>query len=210
MGVVLADIGGGTTDIAVFLDGSIWHTAILPVGGYHVTNDIAIGLRTPFAVAEDLKIRHGHAAPSSLAPDETVDITTFGSDSFKPTARRNLADIIEARVAEIVSMIMGEVKSAGFNGFLAAGMVLSGGTASLPGVDWLASEITGLPVRIAKPKSIHGLVDAIANPAYATSVGLLSWGLRHTEVEVPGVPRLRGVGEMAKRFSVWMKELLPQ
>ncbi len=178
MGVVLADIGGGTTDIAIFIEGSIWHTSVLPTGGEHITHDIAIGLRTPVTTAEELKIKYGNAHSNNVRPDETVDVVSFGEGGHQQISRPFLTQIIEARVEEIFELIRREIKRSGYDGLLPAGIVLCGGTADLAGIRDVAREVMDLPVRIGTPHDLHGLVDVLASPAYATSVGLLQWGLR--------------------------------
>ncbi|MDO9066191.1 MAG: cell division protein FtsA, partial [Chloroflexota bacterium] len=175
MGVVLADIGGGTTDIAIFMEGSIWHSVVLPVGGNHLTNDIAVGLRTSAAAAEEAKISYGHAIAAAVDPTETVELATFGSRDRQIIERRRLAQIIQARVEEIFGLILNEVKRSGYEGLLPAGVVLAGGTAALHGISDLGREYMQLPVRVGYPRGVSGLVDTISGPAYATSIGLLLW-----------------------------------
>jgi cell division protein FtsA len=204
MGVVLADIGGGTTDIAIFIEGSIWHTSVLPTGGEHITNDIAIGLRTPFSTAEELKIKYGNACSRNVKPDEMVDVISFGEGGHQQVSREFLAQIIEARVEEIFELIRREIKRSGYDGLLPAGVVLCGGTADLAGIRDVARDVMDLPVRIGTPHDLHGLVDVLASPAYATSVGLLLWGLRRD------IPQARRVERQEKsRFSSILKAILP-
>ncbi|RLC60116.1 MAG: cell division protein FtsA [Chloroflexota bacterium] len=205
MGVVLADIGGGTTDIAIFIEGSVWHTTILAVGGNHLTNDIAIGLRAPFTTAEEVKKRYGHACPRSLAADEVLDVAAFGEDARQTISRQFLAQIIEARMEEIFSLIMQEVKRSGYDGLLPAGVVLCGGTAELAGITELGREVLSLPVRVGAPHDLQGLVDVLSSPAYATSVGLLLWGLRQTAT---ARPRTRSV-PLHRRLAQWFRAFLP-
>lgn len=194
MGVVLADIGGGTTDIGIFIEGSVWHTVILPVGGHHLTNDIAVGLRAPYATAEEIKKKYGHARPSSIVPEEMLDVAAFGEQARQQVSRKFLAEIIEARTEEIFGLILKEVKRSGYDGLLPAGLVLCGGTADLSGIHELGQEILDMPVRVGAPRGLRGLVDVLNDPAYATSVGLLLWGLRQQStmrprVSKPGVTR---------------------
>lgn len=205
MGVVLADIGGGTTDISIFIEGSVWHTAILAVGGNHLTNDIAIGLRAPFITAEDLKKRYGHACPQSLAVDEMLDVAAFGENARQAVSRHFLSQIIEARMAEIFDLIMKEIKRSGYDGLLPAGVVLCGGTAELAGITELGREILGLPVRVGAPHDLRGLVDVLSSPAYATSVGLLLWGLQQATI---ARPRTRSV-PWTRRLAQWFRAFLP-
>lgn len=194
MGVVLADIGGGTTDIGIFIEGSVWHTVILPVGGHHLTNDIAVGLRAPYATAEEIKKKYGHARPGSIVPEEMLDVAAFGEQARQQVSRKFLAEIIEARTEEIFGLILKEVKRSGYDGLLPAGLVLCGGTADLSGIHELGQEILDMPVRVGAPRGLRGLVDVLNDPAYATSVGLLLWGLRQQStmrprVSKPGVTR---------------------
>lgn len=205
MGVVLADIGGGTTDIAIFIEGSIWHTAVLPTGGEHITNDIAIGLRTPFTTAEELKIKHGHARPETVNPNESVDVIAFGEGERQSVPRHFLSQIIEARVEEIFDLILQEIKRSGYDGLLPAGVVLCGGTAELTGIRDLARGILNLPVRIGAPQDLHGLVDILGSPAYATSTGLLQWGLHH---DAPRPVHAQRNGHF--RLPGWLKAFLPE
>jgi cell division protein FtsA len=179
LGVVLVDIGGGTTDMAVFIDGSVWHTVVLAVGGNHLTHDVAVGLRTPFTVAETLKVKYGHTMPDTVGVDESIDATSFGDNSHRSLSRRRLVEIIRARSEEMLELILREIKRSGYDGLLPAGVVLCGGTADLAGIRQFSREILGLPVRIGTPHDLEGLVDTVKDPAYACSVGLLLWGLRN-------------------------------
>jgi cell division protein FtsA len=205
MGVILADIGGGTTDIAIFIEGSIWHTAVLPTGGEHITNDIAVGLRTPFTTAEELKIKHGHARPESLSPNETLDVAMFGEGERQSVPRQFLSQIIEARVEEIFDLILQEIKRSGYDGLLPAGVVLCGGTADLAGIRDLAREMLNLPVRVGAPQDLQGLVDILGSPAYATSIGLLRWGLHH---DAPRPARAQDNGHF--KLPGWLRAFLPE
>ncbi len=205
MGVILADIGGGTTDIAIFIEGSIWHTVVLATGGEHITNDIAIGLRTPFTTAEELKIKHGHARPQAINPNETLDVAAFGEGGRQQVSRQFLSQIVEARAEEIFDLIRQEIKRSGYDGLLPAGVVLCGGTADLTGIRDLARDMLNLPVRIGAPQELHGLVDILESPAYATSVGLLQWGLRH---DAPRPARVRRNGHF--KLPGWLKAFLPE
>ena len=209
MGVILADIGGGTTDMAVFIDGAIWHTGVLPVGGYQLTNDIAIGLRTPFATAEDIKTRYGYALSSAIDPEETFEATTFGSEERRSISRRHLCEIVEARATEILEMILMEIKRSGYDGMLPAGLVLTGGTANLKGIDALARNVLQLPARVGYPRGIHGLVETVYNPAYATSVGLLLWAMKYGGIE-RRPHKHHSLAELFKQLTFWVRELLPQ
>lgn len=202
-GVILVDIGGGTTKVAVFADGCALHTSVLAIGGGHITNDICYGLRAPFEVAEQIKISHGHAISDKVRPDETVDVTSFGDEMPQIASRRFLAEIIQARVEEIFTLVLKETKRSGYDILLSAGAVLCGGTAQLPGIKEVAREVLQMPVRIGIPTNLEGLTDTILNPAYATSVGLLYWGL--SDMSVPP-PEGGGWGDRIKR---WLTNILP-
>jgi cell division protein FtsA len=205
MGVVLADIGGGTTDIAIFIEGSIWHSVVLPTGGEQLTNDLAIGLRTPFATAEEIKIKYGHALPNKVTPEESVHVNSFGESNRQRVSRQFVSEIIEARMEEILELILREIKRSGYDGLLPAGVVLCGGTAELAGLRDQARDLLGLPVRVGTPKDLRGLVDRLESPAFATSVGLLRWGLQH---DAPPPVRERRNGRM--KLTNWLKVFLPE
>jgi cell division protein FtsA len=177
MGVVLVDIGGGTSDIAVFYDGSIRHTAVVGLGGENVTHDVNIGLRTPFKQAETLKREHGCAMASLVNKEDVIEVPgVAGRPPFR-VARQELASIIEARMEEIFSMVSKEVRRTDYADLLAAGVVLTGGGAMVQGCAELAEEVFGMPVRIGTPRGVTGLVDAVTQPIYATGVGLVLFGL---------------------------------
>lgn len=214
-GVILVDIGGGTTDIAVFVDGSVFHTTVLPVGGYHLTHDLVAGLRAPYSAVEELKLEYGSCMPSRVDPEEIVEIDSFGGERRKEVPRRRIAEILQARVEEILEMIYIDVKRAGFDDMVAAGLVVTGGTASLPGIVELSELVLRLPVRAGVPRRIHGLSDAINSPAYATSVGLLHWAAEEItpngnghrpELKLPNV-ELKGFMAAAGK---WLKTLIPK
>ena len=200
MGVVLADIGGGTTDISIFIGGSVWHTVILPVGGHHLTNDVAVGLRAPYATAEEIKKRYGHAQPGSVVQDEMLDIAAFGEQTRQKVSLKFLAEILEARTEEIFKLILKEIKRSGYDGLLPAGLVLSGGTADLSGIQELGRETLGLPVRVGAPRGLRGLVDVLNDPAYATGVGLLLWGLGQESTMRPRTGRTSATRKIAQWF----------
>ncbi len=211
MGVVLVDAGGGTVDVAIFIEGSIWHSLVLPVGGNHITNDIAIGLRIPFELAEQLKCQHGHALPEAVDPDEVIEARSFGQGPERIISRQELATIIQARSEEIFEMILREIKRSGYDGLLPAGVVLTGGAAELAGITEVGQRVLGLPVRIGAPREIAGLVDAADAPAYSTAVGMLLWGLSHdAEPEHPRRHDRGPSGDRYQRFMNWLKEFLPR
>lgn len=210
MGVVLVDAGGGTVDVAIFIEGSIWHSLVLPIGGNHITNDIAIGLRIPFDQAEELKRQYGHALPEAVDPEEVVDVGGFGQGPGRLVSRQELATIVEARAAEMFEMILREIKRSGYDGLLPAGVVLTGGTAELEGIVALGQRVLGLPVRVGTPVEIEGLSETVGGPAYATGVGMLLWGLRQDREPVRGRDRDRGKGDGYQKFLNWLKEFLPR
>lgn len=209
MGVVLADVGGGTTDIGIFIEGSIWHTIILGTGGEHLTKDVAVGLRTPFNTAEELKIKYGHAMPASMTTDELIEVTSFGDGARQQVSRLLLAEVIEARAEEILTLILREIKRLGYDGLLAAGLVLCGGTAELAGFAELAQQVFHLPVRVGTPHDLQGLTDVLESPAYATSVGLLLWGMRHAQADEPEPRRRRPPSVFWQRVRDWFRAFLP-
>jgi len=174
VGVILADIGGGTTDISVFKDGSIWHSAILPVAGYQLTRDIAIGLGLPFEVAEEMKKMYGSVMPVYEGKSETSSISENGHS----VSYQNLCDIIKARVEEILRLIILELPRSEYEALVPAGLVLTGGSSNLSGIDILGRDLTRLPVRVGIPVNISGISDTLHNPAYATGVGLLLWAMK--------------------------------
>lgn len=174
VGVILADIGGGTTDISVFKDGSIWHSAILPVAGYQLTRDIAIGLGLPFDVAEEMKKTYGSVMPVYEGKTEDDAISENGHS----VSYQGLCDIIKARIEEIIRLVMLELPRSEYEALVPAGLVLTGGSSNLSGIDAVGRDITRLPVRVGTPIQMYGISDVLNNPAYATSVGLLLWGLK--------------------------------
>lgn len=192
IGVAVVDLGGGTTNMAIYINGDVWHTNILPVGGNNVTNDIAHGLRLPIDKAEDVKVQHGYATADNIKEEETFNVVTFGADQSMKLSRNELCMIIEARVEEIFHMVLDEIRRSGYDGMLPAGVVLTGGASLLPGIKDVAKKVLGLPVRIAKPEKMVGLTDQISTPAYATSVGLLQWAILMSETNPQTSERTRG------------------
>ncbi len=216
MGAAVCDIGGGTSDLAIYVDGDVWHTMVLAVGGNQVTQDVAHGLRLPVQQAEEVKKQQGHAVRSEIGSEEFFNIRPFGEDHPVQINRQDLAYIIEARISETFSLILQEIKRSGYDGLLPAGMILTGGTAALPGIRRIAHEVLGMPVRIAQPENLTGLVDKLNSPAFSTSVGLLRWALTMNEhdlsLSVRGRRRRRTRGEITMDFEVvknWLKRLLP-
>jgi cell division protein FtsA len=203
LGVALVDVGGGTTDTGIFIDGSVTAVASLPVGGNHISNDIAVGLRTPFTAADELKIRHGYALSEAIEEDRMIDIASYDAGDGRPVSRRTLSEIIEARLDETFELVREQIGRSGFEDGMTAGVVLVGGTAQLQGIRRLAQEIFGTPVRIGTPAGMFGLVESISNPAFAASVGLLKWGL--TQADEFGA---EGDG-LIDRIRDWLRSFFP-
>lgn len=176
LGVCLVDIGGGTTDIAVFAEGAIRHTAVIPIAGDQVTNDIAVALRTPSQHAEEIKIKYACALTQLATADETIEVPSVGDRPARRLARQTLAEVVEPRYEELFSLIQSELRRSGFEDLCAAGVVLTGGSSKMEGAVELAEEIFHMPVRLGLPHGVKGLVDVVANPIYATGVGLLLFG----------------------------------
>jgi cell division protein FtsA len=176
LGVALIDIGGGTTDITIFCEGSIVHTSVVTVGGSHITNDIAVGLRTPTIEAEKIKQRWGCAMTSMVNPEEQIEVPSVGGRPPRRLTRRILCEIIEPRVEEIFVLVQRELAKAGVEELLASGAVITGGTTIMEGMPELAEEVMGIPVRRGSPRGIGGLVDVVRSPKYATGVGLVLFG----------------------------------
>lgn len=211
-GVVMADIGGGTTDIALFVEGSVCHTQVLPVGGNHLTRDLVIGLRCPYRAAEDAKARFGHALPSTIDPEETVELDVFGAEARKSVQRRRIAEILQARVEELCEMIIREVRRAVHDDILSAGLVLTGGTANLAGIAELAEQVTGLPARVGAPRNLQGLIDTLCDPAYAASVGVLQWAVHEFESGMwhSHQRSMPFAGDFWQRLTRWARVLMPE
>lgn len=190
MGVALVDCGGGTTDIAIFIDGSVWHTVILPVGGLYLSNDLAVGLRAPFGAAEEIKIKYGTVMIDDARDEEIIELAAFGDEERRVVSRREVSEILAARADEILGMVLTEIKRSGYDGILPAGVVLCGGTAQLAGMKSFAREVLNLPVRIGDPVDVEGLTDRISTPAFAASVGIVRWGLRKSEEEATNIARV--------------------
>jgi cell division protein FtsA len=193
--------------MAIFSDGGICHTGAIGVAGNHVTNDLALGLRTPFAVAEKVKIHAGSALSSEVDPKETLEIETYDCEAGELISRRLVAEIIESRMQEVLSLIRSELARAGFEGQLPAGVVLVGGTAELRDIELLGKEVLGASVRVKRPTGAVGLTDTIMRPAYATSIGLLLWAAYQTEeagATAAGFHEWRGVS----RIKGWFREFL--
>lgn len=196
LGICMIDIGGGTSDIAIFTNGAIRHTAVIPIAGDQVTNDIAIALRTPTRNAEEIKIKHGCALQECVDPSEMIDIPSMGDRAGRRIPRRALAEVIEARYEELFTLAYHELKRSGLESFAAAGIVLTGGASKVEGAQELAERIFNMPVRIGRPHNVTGMSEIIDNPIYATGVGLLIYGhqQRQNQRETPfQQPSMKGL-----------------
>ena len=188
LGVCIVDIGGGTTDIAVFTDGAIRHTAVIPIAGDQVTNDIAMALRTPTPNAEEIKIKYACALARLAGENETIKVPSVGDRSDRDLSRQALAEVVEPRYDELFTLIQAELRRSGFEDLIAAGIVLTGGTSKMEGVVELAEEIFHMPVSIGHPQGVTGLTDIVRNPIYSTAVGLLIYGAKQQFDGVVGTP----------------------
>jgi cell division protein FtsA len=206
LGVVLIDVGGGTTDIAIYHDGTVKHTAVVGIGGNHVTNDIAAGLRTPFNDAERIKQRHGFARASMVNDDERVDVPSVAGKGPSSVSRQILCEIIEPRLDEIFELVQKEVAKSGFEGALTSGIVITGGSMLLPGAVEMAERSFGLPVRLGMPARVRGLIDIISNPTYATGVGLVLHGMKRQERGVYRAREDKILSKVKHRMSDWLSE----
>ncbi|KGM06631.1 Cell division protein FtsA [Methylophaga thiooxydans] len=205
LGVCIIDIGGGTTDIAVFVDGAIRHTAVIPIAGDQVTNDIAVALRTPTQYAEEIKIKYACALTQLAREDETIEVPSVGDRPSRQLARQTLAEVVEPRYEELLMLVQAELRRSGFEEMLAAGIVLTGGSSKMEGVIELAEEVFHLPVRLGVPQHVGGLVDVVRNPIHATGVGLLLFG---NEEHAPGHGELKvseGFKGMLSRMKSWFQ-----
>ncbi len=204
LGVAVVDIGGGTTDVALFLEGSMWHTEVIPIGGNHLTNDISIGLRTPSSDAEKIKIKYGCALSSLVKHEETLDVPSVGGRPPRLLSRQILCEIVEPRVEELFTMVQQRLKKTGFEDMFASGIVLTGGSALMEGLQEAAEHFLGLPIRRGAPRGIGGLMDVVNSPIYATGVGLVLYGAENQEE----MPRTFGRSGILNRFWKWLGEYI--
>jgi cell division protein FtsA len=202
LGICLVDIGGGTTDIAIFTDGAIHHTAVIPIAGDQVTNDIAVALRTPTQHAEDIKVQYACALTQLANPEETIDVPSVGERPSRRLARQTLAEVVEPRYEELFTLVQAELRRSGFEDLIAAGVVLTGGSSKMEGVVELAEEIFHMPVRLGMPQHVSGLVDVVKNPIYSTGVGLLLFGRKQMQ---EGFSPLRANGGLWERMKSWFQ-----
>ncbi|RKZ71071.1 MAG: cell division protein FtsA [Gammaproteobacteria bacterium] len=202
LGICLVDIGGGTTDIAVFTDGAIHHTAVIPIAGDQVTNDIAVALRTPTQHAEDIKVQYACALTQLANAEETIDVPSVGERPSRRLARQTLAEVVEPRYEELFTLVQAELRRSGFEDLIAAGVVLTGGSSKMEGVVELAEEIFHMPVRLGMPQHVAGLVDVVKNPIYSTGVGLLLFGRKQMQ---EGFSPLKANGGLWERMKSWFQ-----
>ncbi len=205
LGVCMVDIGAGTTDISVFTQGAMRHTASLGVAGDQVTNDIAFAFRTPTPSAEDIKVRYACALAQLARPEETIEVSSVGDRPPRRLARQMLADVVQKRYEEIFEMVQAELRRSGLEELVAAGIVLTGGGSKMEGVVELAEEMFHMPVRVATPQYVTGLGDVLCNPVHATGIGLLLHGSRQTHVRSQPSPSGDGVGSVLEKFKSWIK-----
>jgi len=203
LGVCVVDIGGGTTDIAIFTGGAIRHTAVIPIAGDQVTNDIAMALRTPTQNAEEIKIKYACALTQLAGAEETIKVPSVGDRPPRDLSRQALAEVVEPRYEELFTLIQSELRRSGFEEVIAAGVVLTGGTSKMEGVVDLAEEIFHMPVRLASPQGVSGLADVVNNPMYATGVGLLMYGLKQQSMGAEPMVRSDGSEGIMDKIKTW-------
>ncbi len=205
LGICLVDIGGGTTDIAVFTDGAIHHTAVIPIAGDQVTNDIAVALRTPTQHAEDIKVQYACALTQLANPEETIEVPSVGDRPSRRLARQTLAEVVEPRYEELFTLVQSELRRSGYENLIAAGVVLTGGSSKMEGAVELAEEIFHMPVRVGIPQYVSGLSDVVKNPIYSTGVGLLLFGLRQTREGITPIRINYGIKGVWDRMKSWFQ-----
>ncbi|PLY17197.1 MAG: cell division protein FtsA [Sedimenticola sp.] len=205
LGVCLVDIGGGTTDIAVFTEGSIRHTAVIPIAGDQVTNDIAVALRTPTQHAEEIKIKYACALTQLATSDESIEVPSIGDRPARRLSRQTLAEVVEPRYEELLTLIQSELRRSGFENLIAGGVVLTGGSSKMEGLIELAEEVFHMPVRLGVPHYVTGLVDVVRNPIYATGVGLLLFGQQNRNTRLQDIPSGGGMKAVWERMKSWFQ-----
>ena len=206
IGVVLVDVGGGTTDLAIWHQGSLKHTSVLGLGGDNITNDIAAGLRTPTAEAEKIKKKFGCATAQLVGKDETIEVPSVGGRKPRVMPRQLLCEIVEPRVEEIFALVRREVERAGFGEIIASGAVLTGGASLMPGMEELGEQVFEMPVRVGRPIGIGGLVDVVNSPMYATGVGLLIYGSKHRSQRRFRIRDDNLFSKITERMKEWLVE----
>jgi cell division protein FtsA len=202
LGVCIVDIGGGTTDIAIFTEGAIRHTGVIPIAGDQVTNDIAMALRTPTQYAEEIKIKYACALAQLAGADQTIRVPGVGERSSRELSRQALAEVVEPRYDELFTLVQAEIRRSGFEESLGAGIVLTGGTSRMEGAVELAEEIFHMPVRLGVPAGVQGMLDIVRNPIYATAVGLLLFGQKQ---QGAGIERDSSSRGLLRKLKQWMQ-----
>ena len=205
LGICLVDIGGGTTDVAVFTEGAIKHTAVIPIAGDQVTNDIAVAMRTPTQYAEEIKIKYACALRQLANPDDTIEVPSVGDREPRRLSRQTLAEVVEPRYEELLSLVHAELRRSGFEDLVAAGVVLTGGSSKMEGVVDLAEEVFHMPVRLGLPQHVIGLVDVVRNPIHATGVGLLLFGHKNQQMGESSLFSESNMGSVLKRMKNWFQ-----
>lgn len=204
LGVCIVDIGGGTTDIAVFTEGAIRHTAVIPIAGDQVTNDIAVALRTPTQHAEDIKIKYACALRQLTSLEDTIEVPGVGDRNSRKMSRQTLAEVVEPRYEELFTLVQAELRRSGFEEIIPAGIVLTGGSSKMEGLIELAEEVFHMPVRLGVPQGVQGLVDVVRNPIHATGVGLLLYGKQQNISRNVFDDQESGFGRLMKRMKQWL------
>jgi cell division protein FtsA len=208
LGAVLLDIGGGTTDLAIFSGKNIRHTFVLSLGGNNLTNDIAVGLRAPLTEAETIKKKYGTCVSGNISPDEMVEVPGMGGRRSRSLPRQILAEILEPRMEEMFSLIKREIYRAGMENFITSGVVITGGSSLLEGSIEIAESVFSLPTRIGKPMGISGLVDVVNNPMYATGVGLVLYGAKHQHIRKFRIRDKNVFNRVMNRMKKWFKDVI--
>ncbi len=205
LGVCLVDIGGGTTDIAIFTDGAIRYTSVIPIAGDQITNDIAVAMRTPTQYAEEIKIKYACALTKLANAEEMIEVPSVGARPPRLLARQTLADVIEPRFEELFTLVQSVIRRSGYEDLIAAGIVLTGGTAKMDGAVELAEEVFHMPVRLGYPRYVTGLVDVVRNPIHSTGVGLLLFGNQHRHQQRTEHPSKNGLQSVFGRVTNWFQ-----
>jgi cell division protein FtsA len=208
LGVALVDFGGGTSDLAIFSDHSIRHSSVLSLGGNNLTNDIAVGLRTPVEEAEKIKQRYGCALTAMIQKDETIQVPNVGGGKPRVLSRQILGDILEPRVEEVCSLLQRELMRTGYSDLVASGLVITGGSALLPGLAEMAEQIFNLPVRTGIPSQIGGLKDVVKNPMYATGVGLVLYGANSKPRKLFRIRQNNIFNRLVERMRRWFSDIV--
>jgi cell division protein FtsA len=215
LGAVLVDIGGGTTNFIVFEEGELVQMGVIPLGSGHITNDIAIGLRTSIDVAEKVKVNYGSALPEEVSKKEQISLSEIDPNEEGEISRHHIAEIVEARLEEIFTMVDKELRKTGRSGMLPAGVILVGGGAKLPGAVDVAKKILRLPAQTGFPTELGGIVDKVDEPGFVTAVGLALWGLDeadhqgHTGMRLPGLDGVANMGKTVEKMKGWFRKFLP-